>query len=939
VKFVKSVLGFALSLLFCFDLGAMKRPAPKGPEINEVKGSQVTKRIKVADVSESSASNDSSFKSFLPGYMRPILCHILKNLPPKDLLNFSNICKQTNFIVKNGCNFQTDLQLELTDVLWNNLLLQKFIRDRKQVINGKETGKFLLIFLTKILRALFNNFVVFGARHNQAVINAIIEKVIDPIFLCRFKPSQEPALADCTPEENFWFGVKKLFGIFDNFNNDMDEIVRQQQFVAQALQHFKAVEADVFAMQEDPWLCYAKDFFVHLGDAGSYDGLSLPLLKNEFVAKSNPFIYIKNLCFYIDNIMSVDTNIMSVNTKKIEKIEENLNAVIKYPNVKEIDLQSWIAANFGLGFIYNKKKEYQKALPYLAEVTKCAQAQQIGLLKLVKAHYLLSEIYYWGYLGSKDDIKALSHYNEIISLCSEQILNIPVPAFVADYITVWLKTNSRLGEFFYYGYGVEKNHQKAQEYYSKIIGHPRAHELADAEFLDAHCMVGEILTAAGNFQEAITHYVAIVNSASSKEHNIKAWLTAHNRLGDFYHNGCGVEKNDQEAKSHYKNFTDNISAVNPDPSWAEINAYYMLEEISYLGSRDWIEIALHCHMILRMDERGEKHFKAWIKAHSRLGECFSIPSLGTVSHDEESIKHFLQIVNHPKAKEECFGDWLNAHYMLAKLYSRDLNKNEKEASKHFQVIYKLSPDKQKCLKWWLEIQTLLGELYYFGCGVKENFEKAFKLFESVKKETQAQNVNLSAFLRAIAMLGSMYFFGDGVTENHQEALKYCKFVAEHSKAQQEETLRFWLVANAILGAIYQLDYGFEDNALVALNYCKVVVEHPKAQQACLWAWLFANKRLGDIHSEAESELEKNEQEALKYYKVVVEHPKARQIDLSLWLEANFRLGEMYFNVDFVKDDRKALECLKAVVNTLEAEEIAPDEYEQAKIYIDKIEKK
>lgn len=89
-----------------------------------------------------------------------------------------------------------------------------------------------------------------------------------------------------------------------------------------------------------------------------------------------------------------------------------------------------------------------------------------------------------------------------------------------------------------------------------------------------------------------------------------------------------------------------------------------------------------------------------------------------------------------------------------------------------------TPDYDKAFEFFIKAQNedgdfFIGECYFYGNGVKRNYEKAISIYEKLVKKS---------YTHAAMRLGHMYRDGTGVEKNIEKAIEYYTFAGEHGNS-------------------------------------------------------------------------------------------------------------------------------------------------------------
>jgi len=330
----------------------------------------------------------------------------------------------------------------------------------------------------------------------------------------------------------------------------------------------------------------------------------------------------------------------------------------------------------------------------------------------------------------------------------------------------YLRAFYELAYCYHIGLGVEKDEQKAEEYYSKALelGYKGNHYTYDSRLtpkVDNESIESLIEKA----KQGIPYY--------------------QNMVGYKYGTGDGVEKDYKIALEWYMK----AAEQDYDAALYNVGLYYYRGygvEIDYYKALEWMTKAAA---------------KGDVKAYQTLGNMY---------HDGTPIKDLnLSFTWYQKAAE---GGFSFGEYALADAY---------------YYGYGTDVDKVKAFGWYMRAASQdhggamykIGLMYNFGDGVDKNMEQAVYWYQkAAKKEVPA----------AICNLGLCYAFGDGIQKDRKKAFElYMKAaelgdcVAQYNVSfyynqgdvveQNNEKATYWLMKSAAQNypeSCYQLGWAY-----------------------------------------------------------------------------------------------------------------------------------
>lgn len=476
-----------------------------------------------------------------------------------------------------------------------------------------------------------------------------------------------------------------------------------------------------------------------------------------------------------------------------------------------------------------------------------------------------------------------------------------------------IKSYVTLGDMYCFGYGVERDYDKAIRLYNDAI-----------EF---NC--GAAYEGLGDyyFSKSVDerdHRKAFDLFRQAAEKNDASGVTG---LAFCYANGAGIEKDLEEGIRLYRQASE----------WNNGDATYMLANCYFRGvgvkedrvkALELFRRAAELECLLAFNDvaacyenawgtgRSEKYAKEWrerefqtyrtfaeadvSKAMVLLGECY-YQGKGVEQDYGEAIRWFQKAA---EADEEMAFCSLGICYYEGK----GVEKNGDEAIKYFRRALEGG---------WRQATYWLGECYYEGVGVDPDYAEAIRFYQ------EATTFNV---IEAMNRLGACYYCGDGVDkpdydkavfwfrkaadENNKWGLYWlgnCYYNAHGVERSYENAVDLYRraadlgLADAMLmlGDCYYTGYGVEQDNLKAILYFREAAELNNAQACCA---------LANVYLEGLT-VRQNDEEAVKWLRKGAELNEPLAITL---------LGVCYFEGKGVQQDwneatrlyRKAAEEMK-----------------------------
>lgn len=402
-----------------------------------------------------------------------------------------------------------------------------------------------------------------------------------------------------------------------------------------------------------------------------------------------------------------------------------------------------------------------------------------------------------------------------------------------------------LAKCYYYGFGVQKNRESADEWsakafqgfvklseagdtlawnelaccYSGGFGTPRDYKKS-AEYFEKAAVAGSAVSRAN----LCTHYSSGLGVEKDEAKAVKLAREAEAQgstyalfhLGDFYLEGIGVEKNYTEAAKYYRKAL-------------EKNYAHAAARLGMLYENGW--------GVEKNVDEARKLYEQAAQGHSAPGYL----SLGLLYYNgvgvEQDDKEAFDLFE--KAAEL---ELVDAIWFLAKCYEegRGTSKSPKRAKEWRDEklrilkndveggnVYAMNllgdeyysgniagePDYEEAVKWYKKASDAgvaaaiynLGNCYYLGAGVERDYAEAVKRFRRASE---------LGYLFATSSLGDCYYFGNGVEQDYSEAVRLYRQAADENLAEAMNSL----------GNCYDLGRGVEENKEEAFRWYQKAAE-------------------------------------------------------------------------------------------------------------------
>ena len=240
---------------------------------------------------------------------------------------------------------------------------------------------------------------------------------------------------------------------------------------------------------------------------------------------------------------------------------------------------------------------------------------------------------------------------------------------------------------------------------------------------------------------------------------------AQYNLGVCYYFGEGVEQDYEEAVKWYRKAAEQGYA----------RAQYNLGVCYYNGEGVEQDYEKAVKLYREAAEQGSS------SAQCNLGVCYN-NGVGVEQDYEEAVKWYRKAV----VQEYAFGQLEGFRSCVCK-------------GNGVEQVYAIA-------------QYYLGMCYYYGEGVKQDYEAAVKLYREAAEQGVAD---------AQCELGLCYYFGEGVEQDYEEAVKWYRKAAEQGYASAQYNL----------GVCYYNGKGVEQDYEEVVKWYRKAAEqgHPRAQ--------------------------------------------------------------------------------------------------------------
>lgn len=250
-------------------------------------------------------------------------------------------------------------------------------------------------------------------------------------------------------------------------------------------------------------------------------------------------------------------------------------------------------------------------------------------------------------------------------------------------------------------------------------------------------------------------------------------------LGEKYHLGDGIKKDETKAFDYYKKSAEAGNAR------AQYTVGMCFEGGKYVEkdlktANKWFEkaakqnnaealnkLAYHYYQGYGCEQSGEKAFEFYSKA-ANLGDAVSQFILAKLYYSEgcdkdenTAVKWYTESANHGNS---------DALRELADIYCHGWNSIEENPEKAFELKKKYV---EQCV-WDNTEKRKLADMYYSGYGCEQNYEKAFELFKDAAESPMADKY-------AQYCLGWMYEHGQGTEMDVSEAEFWYKRAASRDE--------------------------------------------------------------------------------------------------------------------------------------------------------------
>ena len=313
-------------------------------------------------------------------------------------------------------------------------------------------------------------------------------------------------------------------------------------------------------------------------------------------------------------------------------------------------------------------------------------------------------------------------------------------------------------------------------------------------------------------------FQAHLHAVTQIEKTFVQYSTLATRIGKFYHNGIGTDKNHTEAVKWWRKAAEqgytkaqynlgiayaNGEGVPEDRSEAvkwvrkaaeqgDANAQCLLGFYYILGKGVAKDMSEAVKWYRKAAEQGDA------TAQYELGWCYT-NGLGVVKDMAEAVKWWRKAAEQGNADAQCF---LGACYAEGEGVAKDMSEavswlHKAAEQGHAGAQYGLGwcyadeegvvTNKAEAVKWWrkaaeqgyTKAQNNLGDCYYYGDGVIQDYAEAVKWYRKAAEQGNAEAQN---------NLGNCYYRNHGVIQDYVEAVKWYRKAAEQGNAEAQNNL-------------------------------------------------------------------------------------------------------------------------------------------------------
>ena len=331
-----------------------------------------------------------------------------------------------------------------------------------------------------------------------------------------------------------------------------------------------------------------------------------------------------------------------------------------------------------------------------------------------------------------------------------------------------IDVNVRLGDCYYYGYGVETSMELAYHHYTNayVYYDEKWYNIFNDDSIFRELELGWSAYKCHEYKKAfplIKKHVEIINNNHSSLLHGYAYML---------HYGLGCEVDYDKAATIYQK---NVDLNNSSYSMNNLGSLYT----DGTGVPQDHNIA----------------FSLYSKAHSMNPDTYTRYNLGRcymygwgVQEDYELAYSYL-IQN-----KDTNHYWSLKLLALFYRYGDVVKQDYKKAFEYFYKVNENLKDKQSKYE--------LARCYYYGYGTDQNREIAFKYFKELSDEN---------YVKAYVFVGSCYYGGYGVEKDKAKAYEYYSLANTHNKTS---------ITTYNLGLCYEHGYGVEANLKTAISLYK-----------------------------------------------------------------------------------------------------------------------
>jgi len=391
-----------------------------------------------------------------------------------------------------------------------------------------------------------------------------------------------------------------------------------------------------------------------------------------------------------------------------------------------------------------------------------------------------------------------------------------------------VKSQSMLGLFYQYGYGVTKDYKLAFDLYTKAAEQGNADGQSG---LGAMYLQGDGVLK--DYQQAFDWGSKAAEQGNARGQNI---------LGSLYDFGLGVEADYQKALDWY------TKAVNQNSVSGHVNLAMMY----FHGNAVSQDYQIAFDLLKKIENRPGGQYAQFILGHMYLG------GLGVTKDYKQSLSWFRKSSKQGFASAQVevgnaffFGNEVAKNYELSVVwYTKAAEQGDAQAQINlgnaFYNGHGVTKDYKQAVVWYTkaaeqgnaQAQSNLGNAFYNGYGVTQDYKQSFNWY--TKAAEQGDAVSQSN-------LGVLYQDGNGVAKDYKKALDWYSKAADQGSDFAKDKLKaldLLIKEEAEAEAKKKAEEAAKEEILQAINSMKIA---PGISTNRIGKWY-----LSDYESESET---------------------------------------------------------------------------------------